>query len=112
MNFTKVLSELTKAEKIGFVFNGKEIKPEEVFEDTGFLPAIAKRADRLCLLCLGYGIGVSFVDADKSRLGTKVQFDEVTPNMLRLMYIYDAIMEMVSSSADKGKVSLDELMYD
>jgi len=112
MNFTKFLCALMNAENVDFVLDGKPISKEEVFADTGFLPAIARRADKMCLLCLGYGIGVTFVDAEKSRLGSRVQFDEVTPNTLRLLYFYDVIMEMVGSESEKNQVSVDELMYD
>ena len=112
MNFTKVFAALTRAENVSFVLNDEPISQEEVFADIGLLPAIVRRADKLCLLCLGYGIGITFVDAEQSRLGTRVQFDEVTPNTLRLMYIYDVIMELVEASSSRDKVSLDELMYD
>ncbi len=112
MNFTQSLCELVKDANVKFVFEGKPISSEEVFADTGLLPALARRADQLCLLCFGYGIGLSFVDADKSLLGTKVQFDEVTPNVLRLACLYDAILEIADASSTKDSVSLDELMYD
>ncbi len=112
MDFTKVLCELVKKAEVKFLFDGKPISDEEVFADTGLLPALAKRADQLCSLCFGYGIGANFVDAEKSILGTKVQFDEVTPNILRLACLYDVITEIVAGASSRDKVSLDELMYD
>ena len=112
MDFTKILCDLAKTTNASFILGGKVISYEEIFAETGLLPAIARRADQLCLLCLGYGIGVTFVDTEKSLLGIKVQFDEVTPNVLRLMYIYDVIVEIVNTASSKEKVALDELMYD
>lgn len=112
MNFTKLLCSLTKELNVQFILNDKTIKSEEVFADTGLLPAFARRADQLSLLCLGYGIGVNFVDAEKAILGVQVQFDEVTPNALRLACFYDVILEMVEAAPAKDKVVLDELMYD
>jgi len=112
MNFTRTFCNLAKAIDVKFVLAGKSISNEEVFADTGLLPALARRADQLCLLCLGYGIGVNFIDAEKATLGVKVQFDEVTPNILRLACFYDVLTEIIEASPTKDKVSLDELMYD
>lgn len=112
MNLTKSLSELAKGLNVKFMLGGKPISHEDIFGERGLLPALARRADQLCMLCLGYGIGITFVEEENTTLGTKVQFDDVTPNVLRLLYIYDVIIEIVNSSASKEKVSLDELMYD
>jgi len=112
MDFTKILCNLMKTLNVKFMLNGKPVSHEEVFAQIGLLPAIARRADQLCSLCLGYGIGVTFVENEKSLLGTKVQFDEVTPNVLRLMCIYDVITEIIKMSSSQDQVALDELMYD
>ncbi len=112
MNFVPILCDLVKALDVTFVFEGKAIASETALADTGLLPALARRADQLCQLCFGYGIGISFIDAEKSILGTKVQFDEVTPNVLRLACFYDVIAELVDMAPAKDQVSLDELMYD
>lgn len=95
-----------------FTLNDNYISPEEVFSETGLLPALSRRADQLCSLCMGYGIGVSFEEAEKALLGVKVIFDEVTPNSLRYMCILDVISELVNASTFDGKTALDELMYD
>jgi intracellular multiplication protein IcmS len=95
-----------------FTLNENFIGYDDVFSDTGLLPALARRADQLCSLCLGYGIGVSFEEAEKSLLGVKVVFDEVTPNVLRYLCIIDVLSELVKSSSSDGKTALDELMYD
>jgi len=112
LDLNKKLCNLARALGVNFTFRDKPISYEEVFADTGLLPALAKRADQLCTLCLGYGIGVTFSDIDKSLLGVKVQFDEITPNVLRLLCIYDVLFELIKVSSTKDKVSLDELMYD
>lgn len=112
MDFTKILCSLVADTKIKFTLYGKEITAEEAFAANGLLPAIAKRADHLCLLCLGYGIGITFSEDDNSVLGMKVNFDEVTPNALRTMYFYDVIMDIIEMSFTKDRVALDELMYD
>lgn len=108
----KNLIDLVKSANLAFSFQNRAISLPEIFSPTGLLPALAKKADQLCSLCLGYGIGVSFQDFDKALLGTKVQFDEITPNVLRLLCIYDVISELARNSPSAGKVVLDELMYD
>ena len=95
-----------------FTLNDNFIGFDEVFSDTGLLPALSRRADQLCSLCLGYGIGVSFDEAEKSLLGVKVVFDEVTPNVLRYLCLTDVLTELVKSSSSGGRTALDELMYD
>lgn len=111
-DLTKKLSALAKAMKANFTLNNKPITYEKVFSDMGLLPALARRADQLCSLCLGYGIGVSFDEAEKSTLGVKVKFDDVTPNVLRILCICDVLSELINSSPSKSSIPLDELMYD
>lgn len=108
----KTLCALAKTMKINFTLHDKPVSYEEVFSDTGLLPALTKRADQLCSLCLGYGIGAVFQDVDKSLTGTKVQFDDVTPNVLRFLCICDVIRELEKSSPYRDRVPLDELLYD
>ena len=108
----KNMSLIANSMSAKFTLNDNFIAYDEVFSDTGLLPALSRRADQLCSLCLGYGIGVSFDEAEKSLLGVKVVFDEVTPNVLRLMCITDVLTELVKVSTSDGKTSLDELMYD
>jgi intracellular multiplication protein IcmS len=108
----KTLCSVAKLLGANFTLHDKPISYEEVFSETGLLPAITRRADQLCSLCLNYGIGASFTDADKSPLGVKVQFDDVTPTTLRLLCIVDIVSELINAAPSKNKVSLDELMYD
>lgn len=112
MMFSKQLGAMAQAMKINFTLYGKPIAYEEVFSDVGLLPAITRRADQLCSLCLGYGIGATFTDVDKSLLGVKVQFDEVTPNLLRLFCMCDVVSELVRVAPTKNQIPVDELMYD
>lgn len=95
-----------------FYLNDRFVSFEEVFADTGLLPAIARRADQLCSLCLGYGLGVSFDEAEGALLGTRVVFDEVTPNVLRLLCMTDVVNELIQGGPSRDYTPLDELMYD
>ncbi|EKD71327.1 MAG: IcmS [uncultured bacterium] len=112
MELIGVLCSLVKQTEATFAFCGKPVTYEEVFSPTGLLPPIAQRADKICSLCLGYGVGASFIEDEKSLLGTKVQFDDITPDILRVAYIYDVILEIIEASYSKESVQLDELMYD
>ena len=112
MVIDKQLCDIAKTLKANFSLNDRLITYEEVFRDTGLLPAIARRADQLCSLCLGYGIGISFEEAEKSVLGVRVSFDDVTPNVLRFMCITDVLCELMNSAPTRDKTPLDELMYD
>lgn len=112
MDISKNLSLIAATMNAKFTLNDNFIGYEEVFSDTGLLPALARRADQLCSLCLGYGIGVTFEEAEKSLLGVRVLFDEVTPNVLRYLCITDVLSELINSSSSEGKTALDELMYD
>lgn len=106
------LVAIAKTLNASFTLNDRPITYEEVFKDTGLLPAIARRADQLCSLCLGYGIGITFDEAEQSVLGVRVSFDDVTPNILRLMCITDVVCELMNSAPSKEVTPLDELMYD
>jgi intracellular multiplication protein IcmS len=96
----------------GFTLNNNPISVEEIFSDNGLLPAIARRADQLCSLCLGYGIGITFEEAQKTLLGVRVTFDDVTPNVLRYFCMTDVVSELINNAANRKAVPLDELMYD
>jgi intracellular multiplication protein IcmS len=112
MDMTRKLSALAKVMKANFTLNGKPISYEKVFSDTGLLPALARRADQLCSLCLGYGIGASFDETDKATLQVRVKFDEVTPEVLRILCICDVLSEIINAAQSKESTPLDELMYD
>ena len=112
VDIVKCLAGLSRALKANYLLNEKEISYEDVFSDTGLLPAIARRADQLCSLCLGYGIGISFEEADSSLLGVRVKFDDVTPFTLRYLCILDVLCELVYTAPSRDVTPLDELMYD
>lgn len=112
MDINRKLVQIAKSLDANFTLNDKAISAEEVFSPNGLLPAIARRADQLCSLCLGYGIGISFEEAESSLLGVKVVFDEVTPNILRFLCIVDVMYELIHTSVSPTSTPLDELMYD
>lgn len=112
MEIEKVLTLISKSIKANFTLNDRPITYHEVFSDTGLLPALSKRADQLASLCLGYGIGISFEEVETSLLGNKVIFDNVTPNVLRYLFITDVICELVKLSKSADQTPLDELLYD
>jgi len=86
-----------------FCLNGRPLTMEEVFSPMGMLPGIARRADQLSSLCLGYGIGATFEEAEGTPLSIKVIFDDITLNVLG---------ELMKGSAGDDMTSLDQLMYD
>ncbi|NKB47701.1 MAG: type IV secretion protein IcmS [Legionellales bacterium] len=108
----KRMCQISKMLNVKFYLNDKFMTHEEVFADAGLLPAIARRADQLCSLCLGYGLGLTFEEVEGSLLGTKVIFDDVTPNVLRYLCMTDVINELIKASPSADKTPLDELMYD
>lgn len=95
-----------------FSFNGRPLTHEEVFSLTGLLPGIARRADQLCSLCLGYGIGLTLEETEGTPLGIKVVFDDLTPNTLRIFCLIDVLMELMKTNPKDGMTPLDQLSYD
>lgn len=106
------LCALAKAMGANFTLNNKPITYEEVFSDVGLLPAITRRADQLCSLCLGYGLGATYEEAEKALISVRVIFDDVTPNVLRFLCIADVLSELMKHSPSALETPLDELMYD
>jgi intracellular multiplication protein IcmS len=112
MELKEGLTRISKKLGVNFTLNGRPLTYEEVFSDMGLLPALAKRADQLCSLCLGYGIGVTFTEAEGSKLGIKTVFDEATPVVLRYLCITDVLYELMRLAPSPNQIPLDELMYD
>lgn len=108
----KCLAMIAASLNAKFYLNERFVSYEEVFTVTGLLPAIARRADQLCSLCLGYGLGLSFEETEGALLGSRVVFDEVTPNALRLLCLTDVLNELIQGGPSKDYTPLDELMYD
>lgn len=112
MDLTAKLMSLGKKLGYHYSFKNQPISYAEVFAETGLLPGLARRADQLASLCLGYGIGATFDDCEEGLLGSRVTFDDFTPDSLRLLCIADVLYELVKTSADPSSASLDELLYD
>ncbi len=108
----KSLMKVAKQLNANFTLNDRSIVYEDVFSDVGLLPAIAKRADQLCSLCLNYGIGISFSEEENATLKTRVSFDDSTPNIIRLMCLVDVLCELIFLSPSRDLTPLDELLYD
>ena len=107
-----LVMKIARTMRAHFSLNGRPLTIEEVCSPTGLLPGIARRADQLSSLCLGYGIGVTFEEAEGSTLGNKVIFDDLTPNVLRLLCLTDVLNELTQSTSSGDMTSLDQLMSD
>lgn len=112
VDISKSMGTIAASMNAKFYLNDRFVSFDEVFSPTGLLPAIARRADQLCSLCLGYGLGVTFSEAEGSLLGTRVNFDEVTPTVLRLLCMTDVVNELIQGGPTRDYTPLDELMYD
>ena len=93
-----------------YCLNGEPLSYEEVFSPTGFLPYLMRRADQLCSFCLGYGLGLTFDRAENSKTGLVVQFDTVTPVVLRLLCVTDVLQELMQQATSPDMVALDDLI--
>lgn len=112
MDISKLMVKIAEKMNVQFVLNDRAITFEEVFSPSGLLPALAKRAEQLCSLCFGYGLGLSFEETQGAILGTKVNFDEVTPAILRILCLTDTLNELIKNASSRQAIPLDELMYD
>lgn len=112
LDVSKQMIKIARIMNAQFSLNGRPMTMDEVFAVTGLLPGIARRADQLCSLCLGYGIGVSFEEVEGSLLGVRVSFDEITPNVLRLLCLTDVLNELMKGTPRGEVTPLDQLMYD
>ena len=111
-NISEQMGKVARALNGRFSLNGRPMTTEEVFAPAGLLPGIARRADQLSSLCLGYGIGASFEEAEGAALGVKVVFDDITPNALRLLCMVDVLSELMKAGARGDVIPLDQLLYD
>lgn len=112
MDVSQQMAKIARSLGARFSLNGRPMTHEEVFAPIGLLPGMARRADQLCSLCLGYGLGLTFEEAEGSILGIKVIFDDITPNSLRMLCLVDVIFELVQSTPRGEMTVLDQLMYD
>jgi intracellular multiplication protein IcmS len=111
-DISEQMAKVARAMNAQFSLNGRPMTMEEVFSNSGLLPGIARRADQLCSLCLGYGIGVTFDEAEGSTLGVKAVFDDITPHSLRILCMIDVLNELMKGSGRGGVTALDQLLYD
>lgn len=111
-DITQLMIKAARAMNGRYSLNGRPLTMEEVFSPTGMLPGIARRADQLASLCLGYGLGVTFEDAEGTPLGINVTFDELTPNALRVLCMIDVLNELMRGTGKGDLASLDQLLYD
>ncbi len=111
-DISEKLAKVARAMGANFSLNGRPLTLDEVFSSTGLLPGIARRADQLCSLCLGYGLGANFEEAEGSLLGNRVAFDDITPDVLRLLCMTDVLHELAQSTPRGGITPMDQLMYD
>jgi len=111
-DISKQMIKIARLMNAQFSLNGRPMTMDEVFALTGLLPGIARRADQLSSLCLGYGIGVSFEETEGALLGVKVAFDDITPNVLRLLCLVDVLNELTKATPRGEVTALDQLMYD
>lgn len=112
MDISAALAKVAASMNAKFYLNDRFVSYDEVFSSTGLLPGLTKRADQLCSLCLGYGLGARYEDAENALLGKRVIFDEVTPNSLRMLCIVDVVSEFIQGGPAKDYTPMDELMYD
>lgn len=112
IDMSQMMAKVARQMNAQFTLNGRPMTMEEVFAPTGLLPGIARRADQLNSLCLGYGIGATFEEAEGALIGVKVIFDEITPNVLRLLCLIDVMNELMKGYPRGEPVPLDQLMYD
>lgn len=109
-DISQLLSQISNELNAKFYLLDRMIGFDEVFSSTGLLPGLARRADQLCSLCLGYGLGISFKDTEQGILGAEVIFDDVTPLSIRLVFITDVICELINASPTSDYTPLDELL--
>ncbi|OGT38569.1 MAG: type IV secretion protein IcmS [Gammaproteobacteria bacterium RIFCSPHIGHO2_12_FULL_37_14] len=112
VDISQLMIKIARQKNAQFSLNGRPMTMEEVFSSTGLLAGMARRADQLASLCLGYGIGVTFEEAEGSALGVKVIFDDITPNVLRLLCLIDVMSELMKGTPRGEVAALDQLMYD
>ncbi len=112
MDMSEIMVRIARTMGLRFSLNSRPMTIEEVFAPAGLLPAMARRADQLSSLCLGYGLGLTFEELEGSTLGVKVIFDDITPNTLRVLCLTDVLNELTQATPKGDMAPLDQLMYD
>jgi len=112
MDLPQYLAAVAKAMGCRYTLKGETIAHEQVFSQTGLLPAILRRADQLCSFCMGYGLGLTFERSESAQLGVVVQWDNTTPISLRLLCATDVLYEFLHQAPSPEAISLDDLLND
>jgi len=112
LDLSTQLCAIAKSLRCYFTLQDQPISYERVFALNGLLPAMVRRADQLCSFCMGYNLGVTFVDNNESMLGVKAEFDEKTANTLRVMCVLDVLIELIQSAPSRSVTPLDSLLLD
>ena len=112
MDLYERCKQLATTMRYEFSLKGRSLSADEVFSDTGLLPVIADRANKHCVLCFGYGIGVSVVSEEHATAGKKMVVDDKAPQVLALLFILDVLIALAATNTAKGRVVLDELLLD
>lgn len=107
-----LLIDYSMRKNINYTLRGNPISLPEIFSITGLLPAIAKRADHIASLCFGKGIGVDFIQQEKTTLGYSMSLDSNAPPFIILITIIDILEEITKNAPQPQRVALDELLYD
>lgn len=103
---------VAKQMQLQFTLKGQIVSHEEVFASNGLLPGLAKRAEDVSHLSLGYGLGAKYEESEGTLLGKSVFFDEFTPVFLRVLCIVDVLEGLAKMGSDRHVLSMDELLYD
>ena len=112
MDLFEYCKNLARTMGLSFTLRRRALTEDEVFSSTGMFPNIAERANKSCVSCFGYGIGVHFVPEERSMLGKKVEVDEKAPLLIALHFITDVLIELSVKNASDGVVELEELLMD
>lgn len=111
MELHEQIENIAKVLRCNFTLRDAPISTSEVFALNGLLPSIMRRADQLCSFCLGYGLGLTFESVSGSMTGSRVIFDDASPNSLRLLCATDVLVELMQSAPTRDSTPLDELIY-
>lgn len=108
---TKIFTLISQENNWQFSLKGRTLTDDEVFSFNGMLPAAAKRADQLSMLCLGYGLGVGFEESENCILGYQMSLSGTGSDIVCLAMILDVFSDIVKHSPT-NLVALDELLYE
>ena len=104
--------ESQKVFKVKYTLNDKTKAMKKFSRFRLFAGNVPQRADQLASLCLRYGIGATYDEAEQRSLGVRVK-SMISPLMSCVCpVLVDVIYQLIESAPAGGNVPLDELMYD